>query len=311
MNFGKTIKDEIATKPAKDKQSKRFFLAGLVRGVGTLYEKDGEYGLEFKVPDERFAEIAVEYLKTLCDYDVREIEVSEDRLNKKDMVFINVYGKNARETLEFLGITEPADGGVNVCYDMFKVCENDENRIKAFMRGLFVACGSCVVPAKSGGAYKAELVFSHSKTALAVNETLYAFGIKSKITRRKENFVLYIKSAEEIKDFVAFLPAPVSVLKLTDVMIERELSNNSNRQANCDVGNVNKQVAAAAKQIAAIEKLKKEGRLSELKKELLETANARLDYPNDALSELAERLNVGRSCLNHRLRKIVCVANEK
>ena len=65
--------------------------------------------------------------------------------------------------------------------------------------------------------------------------------------------------AEEIKNFLAFLPAPVSVLKLTDLMINRELSNNSNRQKNCDLGNVNKQVEASAKQIDAINKIKNMG----------------------------------------------------
>lgn len=310
MNFGKVIKDEIALKPAKDVKTKKAFLSGLVRGGGTLYEKDGEYGLEFKVPDERFAEISAEYLKTLCGYEVREVEVSEDRLNKKDIVFVNVYGEKASETLEYLGITETTADGINVCYDLFKVCDGDENAVKAFLRGLFVSCGLCTIPQNAGGAYVLELVFSHSKTALAVSETLFSFGIKSKISRRKENFVLYIKSAEGVKDFIAFLPAPVSVLKLTDVMIERELSNNSNRQANCDVGNVNKQVNAAAKQIAAIEKLENSGKFSALKSDLRDTAIARKLNPNDTFAELAERLNVSRSCLNHRLRKIVSLSNE-
>lgn len=310
MNFGKVIKEEIALKPAKDVKTKKAFLAGLVRGGGTLYEKDGEYGLEFKVPDERFAEIAAEYLKTLCNYEVREVEVDEDRLNKKDVVYVNVYGGNACDVLEYLGITETTTDGISVCYDLFKICEGDENSVKAFMRGLFVSCGLCSIPESAGGAYVLELVFSHSETALTVSETLFSYGVRCKISRRKENFVLYIKSAEGVKDFIAFLPAPVSVLKLTDVMIERELSNNSNRQANCDLGNVNKQVNAAAKQIAAIEKLEKTGRFATMKADLRDTAIARKLNPNDTFSELAEKLRISRSCLNHRLRKIVSLSND-
>ena len=93
-------------------------------------------------------------------------------------------------------------------------------------------------------------------------------------------------------------------------MINRELSNNSNRQKNCDLGNVNKQVEASAKQIESIKKINETIGLNALKKDLAETAEYRLKYPDDTLNELAERLNVSKSCLNHRLRKIIVIAQE-
>ena len=311
MNFGNTVKAEIISKPVKDKSVRRAFLAGLIRGSGTLYEKDGELGLEFKVADEKTAEVASDCLYSVCGYEVREVSFSEDRLNKKDRFYINISGDGELGALENLGILESTEDGINVCYDMLKICGGDDNRIKAFLRGLFVSSGSCTVPeaGESRGGYHLEMSFSHSATAESVAETLSKFGVIARITRRKESYVLYIKSAEEIKDFLALLPAPVSVLKLTDVIIERELCNNSNRQANCDVGNVNKQIEAAAKQIRAIEKIERARGLSILKPELYETAAARRNYPEETLSELAERLNVSKSCLNHRLRKIVCIAD--
>jgi len=127
---------------------------------------------------------------------------------------------------------------------------------------------------------------------------------------RRDSYVLYIKSAEEIKDFIAFLPAPVSVLKLTDFMINRELKNRSNRQKNCDIANVNKQVEAATKQLASIEKIEKIIGLDTLKEDLRRTAIARMDNPELTLGELAELLNVSKSCLNHRLRKLNVIAEE-
>ena len=61
----------------------------------------------------------------------------------------------------------------------------------------------------------------------------------------------------------------------------------------------------AEKVIAAIEKLENEGRLGELRQELRETAEARRIYAEDTLQELSERLGITKSCLNHRLRKIL------
>ena len=94
-------------------------------------------------------------------------------------------------------------------------------------------------------------------------------------------------------------------------MIDKETKNNCNRQANCDIGNLNRQIDAAQKQIQAINKIKSEKGLEGLKPDLLNTAKARLEFPDETLTELSQRLNVTKSCLNHRLRKIVKIANEK
>ena len=93
-------------------------------------------------------------------------------------------------------------------------------------------------------------------------------------------------------------------------MINREFANTINRQKNCDLANVSKQVEASAKQIDAIKKIEQTIGLDGLKPDLAQTARARIEFPDDTLNELAERLIVSKSCLNHRLRKIVAIANE-
>ena len=126
--------------------------------------------------------------------------------------------------------------------------------------------------------------------------------------RRKGKFVVYIKSVEEIKNFLAFLSLPLSVLKLTELIIEREITNASNRATNCDLANVEKQVEASAKQISAINKIKKYNQ-SLLSDTLKEVAEARLTYKDETLVELSSRLNISKSCLNHRLRRIIAIAD--
>ena len=93
-------------------------------------------------------------------------------------------------------------------------------------------------------------------------------------------------------------------------MVNREFANNINRQKNCDLGNVNRQIEASAKQVQAIEKIEKIIGLDALKLDLREVAVSRLENPEETLIELADRLKISKSCLNHRLRKIVCIANE-
>ena len=313
MNFSENVKREILSKQLKEKHCKKAFVAGLIRGSGVLYEKDGELGLEFKVPDEQTAMTLSSMLYQLFDYQVREVSIEEDKLNKRDNFYLSISGERAEEILTELGILLYDEQGFAVDLKLFGDITEKECCTRAFIRGLFVATGRCILPSNkdnSNTGYHLEIGFSHYAPALETSEKLAEFGILTKIVKRREGYIVYIKSAEEIKDFIAFLPAPVSVLKITDLIINRELNNKINRQKNCDLGNVSKQIEASAKQVQAIEKIQSTIGIDSLKPDLFETAKARLNYPDETLLELSERLNISKSCLNHRLRKIVVIANQ-
>ena len=319
MNFAKIVKQEIRDKIIKENHCKIAFLAGVMRGTGRLFERDDEIGLEFRVSDEKTAMLISSYLESLFSYEVREIEVSEDHLNKKDKFVVTISGSNAERILVELGILIAEGEQYTVNFDLYGPILQKNCCLRSFIKGLFLVTGSCTVPtdktedeisSAQGTGYHLEMVFSHGKPAMQTAEKLAQNGIKAKIIRRKENYVLYIKSVEEIKNFIAFLPAPVSVLKLTDLIINRELANNSNRLKNCDMANVSKQVEAMLKQVEDIRYIEKEIGLSALKKDLQEVALARMEYADETLAELADRLNITKSCLNHRLRKIVSIAKE-
>lgn len=312
MNFLDKIKKEILSKPIKESHCKKAFIAGLIRGSGVLYEKDGELGLEFKVFDEQTLVAITTYFDELFDYEIREVSVSEGQSGKSKF-YLSISGEKAVDILTELGILVSDEEGVGVDLKFFNDTTKKECCVKAFIRGLFVATGSCTLPNandNSSTSYHLEISFSHYSPALETSSKLAEYGIMTKIVKRRDSYIIYIKSAEEIKDFLAFLPAPISVLKITDLMINRELANKINRQKNCDLGNVNKQVEASQKQINAIKKIASTIGLEGLSKDLELTAKSRIEYPDDTLLELAERLNVSKSCLNHRLRKIMTIANE-
>ena len=312
MNFTDKIKSEILSKPIKEKHCKKAFIAGLIRGSGVLYEKDGELGVEFKVPDEQTAMTITTTFSQLFNYEIREVSVATGQ-NNKEKFYLNVSGEQTIDILTDLGILVESDGEIAVDLKFFGELTKSECCLKAFIRGLFVASGRCTLPTEndnSSTGYHLEINFSHYSPALETSEKLAEFGVLTKIVKRREGYIVYIKSAEEIKDFLAFLPAPISVLKLTDLMINREFANTINRQKNCDLGNVTKQVEASAKQTDAIKKIQSTIGLDGLKKDLRETAMFRLEYPDDTLNELAEKLVVSKSCLNHRLRKLIIIASE-
>ena len=312
MAFVDQIKNEILNKNIKERHCRKAFLAGLIRGLGSLYEGENGLGLEIKANNELVAMYITSSVRALFNYEIREVSVGEDKLNGKDKFYLSISGERVTQILTDLEILTESEGELAVNLKFYGALTEKECCLRSFIKGLFVAMGNCTVPdnSESSTGYHLELSFSHYTPALETSEKLAQFNVLTKITRRRESFIVYIKSAEEIKDFLAFLPAPISVLKLTDLMINRELSNNSNRQKNCDLGNVNKQVEAAAKQIDAINKIKQTIGLDSLKPDLRATAVARVENSEETLAELSERLNVTKSCLNHRLRKIVAIANE-
>ena len=280
---------------------------------GVLYEKDDQLGIEFKAPDEQTAMALTTTFMELYNYEIREVSVVQDKQSKKDKFYLNLSGKQAVDILLDLGILVIDNDEVAVDLKFFGDITKKECCVKSFIKGLFVASGRCTLPNEkdsSSTSYHLEINFSHHSPALETSSKLAEFSILTKIVPRRDGYIVYIKSAEEIKDFLAFLPAPLSVLKITDLMVNREFANNINRQKNCDLGNVNKQVEASAKQIDAINKINQTIGLKGLKPDLAQTAEYRINYPDDTLNELAERLNVSKSCLNHRLRKIIVIAKE-
>ena len=115
---------------------------------------------------------------------------------------------------------------------------------------------------------------------------------------------------DEISDLLALIGANKAVLKLSALSVERDMNNMENRRLNCEMSNMTKQIDASVKQIRAVSKIDASIGLSSLPESLRSVAEARTKYKSDTLKELADKLKITKSCLNHRLRKLVEIANE-
>ena len=177
----------------------------------------------------------------------------------------------------------------------------------AFLRGAFLAGGSVTDPMKG---YHLELATSHYHVGRELPALLREAGFEPKETERKGNHVVYFKHSDHIEDFLTFLGAPVSAMGVMAARIERDLRGSVNRQVNCDSANLDKTVAAAREQLAAIEKLQSAGWLEALPDKLREAARLRVDNPELNLSQLAALCQpaVSKSAFNHRMRKLLELA---
>lgn len=177
----------------------------------------------------------------------------------------------------------------------------------SFLRGCFFAGGSITDPSKR---YHLELTSSHLQASRELEVLLRESGYPPKSVTRNGSAVTYFKQSDQIEDFLTLIGAPVAAMRIMSTKLEKGLRNSVNRRLNCDSANLDKAVEAAQSQAEAIRKLQAAGRLMELPDKLQQTAALRLEFPELSLSELAEEFDppVTKSCLNHRLRKLVELA---
>lgn len=178
---------------------------------------------------------------------------------------------------------------------------------RAFIRGAFLAAGSISDPEKF---YHFEIVCSSPEKAKQLQEVFATFSIDAKIVVRKKYYVVYIKEGSQIVDILGVMEAHVALMELENIRILKEMRNSVNRQVNCETANINKTVSAAVKQLGDITYIRDTVGLDYLPEILSEIAQVRLERPDATLKELGESLNppVGKSGVNHRLRKISTIA---
>ncbi len=179
----------------------------------------------------------------------------------------------------------------------------------AFLRGVFFAGGSITDPLKR---YHLELVTSHYQASRELEVLLRESGYPPKSVTRNGSFVTYFKQSDQVEDFLTLIGAPVAAMNIMSAKMEKDLRNSVNRRLNCDSANLDKAVGAAQEQLEAIRRLQAAEQLEQLPEKLQLTAALRVENPELTLSELAEEFDppVTKSCLNHRLRKLVDLARE-
>jgi DNA-binding protein WhiA len=190
----------------------------------------------------------------------------------------------------------------------FGVLEEDHCR-SAFLRGAFLAGGAVTNP-EAG--YHLELTTTHFHVCKEVCALMVDMDMEPKETVRKSNYVIYFKNSGMIEDFLTVAGAPVCAMELMSAKIYKDVRNEMNRRVNCDLANTDKTVEAAQAQIAAIRAIEAGPGLDSLGPKLKQTALLRLENPEATLVELCGMYDppLRKSCLNHRMRRILAIARE-
>ncbi len=185
----------------------------------------------------------------------------------------------------------------------------------SYLRGAFLACGSINDPKTSR--YHAEFTVKNRKSATFINDLLNELYFNSKVIKRNINYMVYIKEAEKISDFIKLLGSYNSLFYYEDIRIYRDHKNMTNRLNNCEQANTDKVVQTSIKQMKEIKKLKELKDFDMLDEKTREICIYKEKYPESSMSELAEIISletgkkITKSGINHRFIKIKKLIEKK
>jgi len=299
MSFTTTIKEEIS-RIDNTKSESISELSGFLRNNGECDDNLIELVTEN-------ATVAKRIYKLIKDiYDVTStIETKKNSNFSKNNLYLIDIEEKVDFILEDLSVM---DNNGNILPEPKEYILGGEEEIRAYLRGAFLSKGSINDPKTAR--YHLEYLIEDKPEALVINDLLNTFDLNSKVITRDKGYMVYVKEAEKIGDFLRIINANNAVLYYEDIRIYRDHKNMTNRLNNMEQANMDKVVATATKQIEQIEFLKEGDYINLLDDKTQEAIEYRLKYPEASLTELAEiisyetRKPITKSGLNHRFRKI-------
>lgn len=295
MSYASETKKLICEKPSGDWCCKLAELAGLLC-FGSTY-KNGSLKIKSESQD------VFERLLNITD-DVTDVLKQKITIPKSEGGRYILTLNDKEEILRLCDCVgfNLTDTSIEFVFDD-ELLENDCCKT-SFIRGAFLSGGSLSDPERN---YHLEFVCKYAKPADKLFELLESININSRLTVRKNNFVIYIKEFEAIANILGLLGAGSKMMDLYNLKIEKELRNEVNRVVNCDSANIKKITAAAETHLNAINKIIEAGALDLLPDTLSEIAHLRLEHPSASLDELGKLLKtpIGKSGVNHRLNRLV------
>lgn len=311
MSFSTDIKHEIAANTELKACCKRAELSALVQLTSSIKIAKGMMSLVIKTESALSAKrIMILVKERYGDIDL-DLEVTKKaNLRKNNVYHMTIWGK-ANEILSDLGLYNTK--GLLLEHPLYHIIAKD-CCAKAYLAGAFLACGSCNSPKKSN--YHLEISLMSVSHAQFIIKLLSRFYIEAKMVKRRNKYVVYVKKAEEIADFLRCIEAPQALMAFEDIRITRDAINSITRGNNCDIANEVKVIEAGQRQIDDIETILKSGRYPHLSEKLKEVVDIRREFPDYSLKDLAAEFEkktgetISKSGLKHRLDKIHMIAKE-
>lgn len=291
-------KNEISALSFSTDCCKRAFLSAIVHTCGSLIFSRGGMKVTLSVPTKAFPKKIKAVLYDLFGDGVKA------EMKSGNLV---LSGEKLLPALAWLGIFSKSEEGELVVERGIRTPLIKEDCCAVnYLRGAFLGAGSMSL----NGGYHLEIAPSSKTLAEDILKIMKRFGIKARLTERKEKHVVYIKDVEGVSDALALMGASEAMLELNSESIIRQFRRDTNRRTNCEIANISKTVNASVRQNESIRYIEKKVGLASLPEKLQAVAKARLEFPDESFSYLADYLGLSKSTLKNRLNKLGEIAQK-
>lgn len=311
MTFSGKTKNELSRLEITNRCCAIAELSAIIRMSGII-QINGikQISLSFTTENAAIARRIFSIIKELYKVDI-EVRVRRNtQLKKNNNYLIAVTNKEvSREIIEELGFVEDQYSLFAPNYSIPKEIVSKRCCKRSYIRGAFLGGGSVSNPEKS---YHLEFVTSSKRHAEDLSDLINSFNLNSKIIVRNDNYVIYLKEANQISDLLNIIGGHQALLTMENIRIVKDIRNNTNRIVNCETANLGKTIDASIRQIESIEYIDAVMGINKLPDKLRDIAEIRLDNSDLSLKEIGELLDppVGKSGVNHRFRKIEKIAED-
>lgn len=301
ISFSRIVKEEIVFNDF-NKQCEKSILCAMIKIVGTLSLNQTGLTLTLRIENAKIASKMHKLLKDLYQPHI-EFMVSKKMKLKKNNVYVLRVSK-AKEILTDLSLMQGI--GIQNIPDQSLLETDDQKR--AYLAGVFLSCGSVNNPDTSN--YHLEMSLNEQDYAQFIVDLMNVYELNAKFIKRRNKYVVYIKSAERIGDFLRAIGASQSVMNFEMTRIERSMTNTVNRWNNCDIANEVKAMSASSAQLEDIAYVIDKAGIEVLDEKTRKVALLRLDNPELTLNELADAYlektgeTISKSGLHRRFQKI-------
>lgn len=307
VSYASDVKKELTSLPVHPEHAKAE-LAAFLRMNGVLSLHDHQFSLDITTENPAIARRIFSLIKTA--YGIEPLLIVSKKMKlKKNYQYLVRLQKQVHEILTDLEIFDNNNGLITGIPEKIM---SSEQRAMSYLRGAFLASGSVNNPETSR--YHLEiysLYEDHNQDLLKLMNNF--FYLNAKETRRRGGYIVYLKEAEKIGDFLHIVGAVNAMLAFEDLRIMRDMRNSVNRLVNCDTANLKKTANAAAKQVEDIQLIEEKFGLENLPEKLTVLARFRLTHPELSLKEVAAQVPDGpisKSGVNHRFQKIREIAKQ-
>ena len=299
MTFSSKIKKEVSTTECT-RAEYLSELSGMIRTNAEIKI----YNIKIQTENKFVANRIFGLFKILFDINLN-ITLRKNYNFKKNEIYVLELKKDTLKVLRDLGIISEKNEFLKTPSESIL---SDEELTRAYLRGVFMVCGSLNDPKTSR--YHLEFLVNDTEYANFLNKLLNNLNLNSKILHRKKGYMIYVKEAEKISDFLRLIRAYNGVMYYEEIRVYREKINMTNRLNNCEQANVEKTMETSNKLISEIALIREKNMFDLMDDKLKESAIYREKYPESSLLELSKIMTletgskISKSCLNHRFRKI-------